>query len=83
MTKKICPEDWEQVTLDTVTLNEFKLNDLKQVDNIKSSVFLQITRIPLITDRNFKLGQRGLMHYLFKHTINDQHSEVTVEGRRR
>jgi hypothetical protein len=71
MTKKICPEEWEQVTLDTVTLNEFKLNDLKQVDILNLQSLSSGHKNTTDNGQKFQIRAEGPNALFIKHTIND------------
>ena len=83
MTKKIRPEEWEQVILDTVTLNEFKLNDLKQVDTLNLQSPSSSHKNTTDNGQKFQIRAEEPNALFVQHTINDQHSKVTVEGRGR
>jgi hypothetical protein len=83
MTKKISPEERKQVTLDTVTLNEFELNELKQVDTLNLQSPSSSHKNTTDNGKKFQIRAEESNALFIKHTINDQHYKVTVEGRGR
>jgi len=66
-----------------VTLNEFKLNDLKQVDTLNLQSPSSSHKNTTDNGQKFQIRVEGSNALFIKHTINDHYSKVTVEGRHR
>jgi hypothetical protein len=69
--------------LEIVTPNEFKLNELKQVDTLNLQSSSSSHKNNTANGQKFQIRAEEPNALFIKHTINDQHSKVTLEGRGR